>query len=502
MKSDKARSVLTGAFALSGLAGGLIVLASTQRCGLGVSADSINYVAAARSLLAGKGYLCWTGEVFENWPPLYPTILAAFRLVGMEPVSAARILNAAVYAALVFATGQLLLGNIRSVTLRVVGVLSVLFSPALLDVSLKVWSDSLFALLIVLFLISLPRYLEIKKPVLLGAVSTLAALACLQRYAGVAVIATGVVAILCFMSKTPRTTRLKCTAAFLVVSATPLALWMLRNYVEVSRLAGNRGPSNVSLVTNAMRTFRVIAAWFIPDATLPGGIFVVAVIVVVLVAVTLKVRRAVGGRVRLEAACTGLFVSLFVGLLLYSATTYSMDAIGDRLLAPVYIPLLYLLIVMIDNSVQWLARSRRPAGKCAAYGALALCALWLYYPCSATLEKAQHHARHGWGYTGAVWKESSLIEWLQAHPLDGVVYSNGPDALYILTSTASPRWSPSNDRRISKLKKHAASRATVYLVWFNSIGRKRLCGLDEISSRLKMKPIKEFPEGGVYLVKG
>ena len=80
-----------------GVAGVVLVLAVTGRYGAGLSQDSVDYVAAARNLLAGNGYLTHEGRPFVLWGPLLPTLLAAwvalFGVAALAPVAAWMVRN-------------------------------------------------------------------------------------------------------------------------------------------------------------------------------------------------------------------------------------------------------------------------------------------------------------------------------------------------------------------------------------------------------------------------
>ncbi len=72
-----------------------VLLYSTPQ-GLGLSDDSIAYIAGARSLLSGQGYreawLASNGPV-THFPPGFSSILALIGLSGLDPLRGARFLN-------------------------------------------------------------------------------------------------------------------------------------------------------------------------------------------------------------------------------------------------------------------------------------------------------------------------------------------------------------------------------------------------------------------------
>ena len=111
-------------------------------------------------------------------------------------------------------------------------------------------------------------------------------------------------------------------------------------------------------------------------------------------------------------------------------------------------------------------------------------------------------------------RTSTLIDHLYSHPLDGEIYSNDANAVYILTqasATSIPNFLP-----FEALKNSATAlvqfRASIvadtgnsYLVW---IDNERLLdplsgpvNFDSVSSMFDLEEVEKFPDGGIYLFK-
>jgi hypothetical protein len=101
------------ALVLPALAGAIIVLVFTARYGAGLSPDSVGYLGVARNLMAGAGVQTYDGAAFVVQPPLYPALLA---LVGYifhaDPLAFAHIVNALIFAAIVYLGGLLILDRL------------------------------------------------------------------------------------------------------------------------------------------------------------------------------------------------------------------------------------------------------------------------------------------------------------------------------------------------------------------------------------------------------
>src|SRR5512140_149865 len=87
---------------------GLILQATPE--GLGLSDDSIGYIAGARSMLAGNGYReAWlaSDQPVTHFPPAFPGVLSFIGLFGLDPLRGARFLNASLFGLNVFVLGIL-----------------------------------------------------------------------------------------------------------------------------------------------------------------------------------------------------------------------------------------------------------------------------------------------------------------------------------------------------------------------------------------------------------
>ena len=70
--------------ALVVLAVAAAVAAVGSTSGIGISPDSARYLSVASSLREGRGFAIWTGAPVTLWPPLYPVLISALGLLGVE----------------------------------------------------------------------------------------------------------------------------------------------------------------------------------------------------------------------------------------------------------------------------------------------------------------------------------------------------------------------------------------------------------------------------------
>ncbi len=485
-----------------------LALLCTSRYGVGTTPDSASYLSAARSLLAGKGFLYFDSRVYTQWPPLFPTLLALFGAVGIEPLTGARLLNSAAFGAIVFLASRLFAGSTASRAFTLLGTVAVLLSAPLLTVSIMTWSEPVFIVLMLSFVLLLARFLNRPSLSALLAVSAVAALACLQRYAGVTLILAGSLLIVVATSKASVVQRLKYLVAFGVVSATPLALWLLRNRLAGATVGGHSfRPASVGQLTRAFSVgLDTLVPWFFTArAPYPARIIGLGIILALaaVLAVVAHVKLRERGRSRLTHVATVVAVgTVYFCFLATSAAGLGWDP-EPRLMAPLYVLAMVLvatgaeaalhLLQVAESRQRWLA----PAG-------IGVCALWLLYPLTETYHSVRHSWQHGpGGYSTPAWQQSAMMAWLRQHPLDGAIYSNVPDAVYILTgataeTTPHHYWTPADFAH--RMAYTQASQR--YVVWSYYLRWHFLYELQELISRYEMQEIASFPDGKVFRLLG
>lgn len=500
---DGVWNVPWGVLSAMSIAGVILVLVGTSRYGIGISPDSAGYLCAARNLLAGRGYWTVCNSPYTAWPPLFPTVLAAIGLTGIDPAVGARLLNAFAMGGIVYFSGAFFRRCLRSRLLVVVGTCSILLSFPLLGICSMMWTEPLFVLLILSFILAISAFLRDRRVASLVAAAVLAALCALQRYTGVTLIGAGALLILWPRSNTALRSRLRQVGCFGAISSTPLGFWMVRNYRLTAMATGHvRQHSIYSIWENVASAADTVTAWFIPQTVLLAmRVGILGGVIVLIVGSLLLLRKKAGGgpyRDREYVWTTGLVILVYIPLILYTHQIGVLDeTMNDRYLAPLAVLLLWLLFAGIDDAVARL--SVYPLwGRVIAWSLLTLCVLWLKHPLQRTGAMVVDQVRDGaGGYNRTAWRESPLVKWLDAHPLQGPIRSNAPDALYALTgrdANVSPHrtWDMAEFQRVT-----AAGRGET-LVWFRNSARSFLYDLDELVSIVPVEKVAAFRDGGVY----
>jgi 4-amino-4-deoxy-L-arabinose transferase-like glycosyltransferase len=502
---------------LLGLCGAVIVLLWTSRYGAGTFIDSTYYVAAARSLLAGEGYRGWRGELYTGWPPLYPTLLAATGIMGMDPQAGARWLNSLTFGLIVWLSGQLFLRCTTSRALALAGTLAVLAAGPLLAWCVMIASEPMFIVLAILFALCIPGCLRRQNWLALILAALLAGLACLQRYVGVTLIMAGGLLIGLSTYRTSLRQRIGNLAVFGIISVIPGAVWCLRNYLLAGLMtvgAQHRfhRPSNHELIRSFYDAVHAVGAWLLPwmqpgptqRAYLKLAIVLAGVIAVVSHLIEARRRRWRDGATadRSDQDTRGLQVwsVAVVGLTYFGFLVVSSAGLGwvprQRHMVPLLVFVMAWMAGGIDGAFRLLS-GLLGHRKLVEFLGVLLCVLWLQYPLRELARSTGHHMREGaGGYAVSAWQDSPLVGWLRNHPLSGKVYSNGPDAAYLLTGTATTI-TPENIRGPAGVARWCSSEPS-YVVWFRALDRPWLYNLRELLSRCQMQEVATFSDGGVY----
>src|SRR6187401_726672 len=150
------------ALLLISLIGIVLVLRATPE-GLGLSDDSIAYIAGARSMLAGDGYreawLASNGPV-THFPPGFSSVLAFFGLFGLDPLRGARLVNALLFGLNAGLLGILAWRMTPSLSAGLVIAALFVLNSEILQVHAVAMSEPLFIFLCLLSLWMFDLYFE------------------------------------------------------------------------------------------------------------------------------------------------------------------------------------------------------------------------------------------------------------------------------------------------------------------------------------------------------
>ena len=422
--------------------GTVLVLLHQVTWGAALEPDSVTYIAVARNLLAGNGFVqASDGNWYTHWPPLFPSLLALASLFVFDPHEVAGPVNAAAFGLTIFVAGRWLRKSIYSRALLLWGCLAITLSAPLLQNAAWVMSEPVFILFAVLALVETENFLNTEHRSSLIRSALFTALACLTRYIGLSIVIT-VGLVLLFKSTKPLREKVRHSAAYAFIAVTPLGLWLLRNMIVSGTPTGSArsSPPLASFAEYAQYTLDVLASWAVPVLNpVPVGIATAAGIALLALAIAvaygfLRSRREAQTRPDWNPLMLfGAFVLIYLAFFLVAASNTPVS-VARRHISPAYIPLLFIVTFVLDR---W---SGRGAGKSPLTAVMAVpLALWLAG--SAVVTGRGIYAANGdgseyfrWSLTSRRFTHPAVLSYLREHPLTGWVYSNDPFAVYIYTT--------------------------------------------------------------------
>ncbi len=423
---------------------GFVLWFSISKLGLGVSTDSVHLLFGGMNLAETGRLISFDGSPLLQWPPLYPMLLAGIRLAtGIGAFGAAHLLQATAYVGLSICTSLLFLRIFpEDFALAVAGCVLANIGAVVVAGFDLVGSDYLHLFLVTLFLLLTAHYVISKSPKTFVALALVGMLAALDRYLGMAAIATGAAALL-FLANGSRRQRLV-RAFVLALSALPAFVWLLLT----SPLVERRAP--LSFAEN-LRWFSLsLVEWFLPasvvEAHLVPAIALLSVFVLGLVAMLFVARRS---GIAPSAGLILLFGSLYTLALFASAGIAYYNKLGGRFLLPLYIPFIA-LVLLCARTVRIAANNKsvmvRRAASIGVFGSLAVAVLLtlqisvptILYSHAGASDVSEN------AFNTSEWRANEAIKFWIAHQPERpyALFSNEPDGVAFYTghpAAAAPR---------------------------------------------------------------
>ena len=497
--------------AIIGLIGTVTIIVLINQYGIGLTPDSVYYISVARHIADGSGFVGYDGYSLVLEPPLYPFLLADIKILfNIDPLISSGYLNAILLGLIIYYSGLLFSRHLKSLSLTMIGIASILILFILLKIFMNALSEPLFIMLIILYLYYIDIYRIKKTYPLLIIISIIASLASLTRYVGVIVILTGAISIFIFGRENFKQ-MLKHLSLFMILTILPISLWILRNYFTTGTLAGQRAGSSYNLSENMMFFFNTILNWFLPAQInyQPFVLLIVIIFISIIVGIVLSNKEKLNV-VRLNKFIPVLiFLILYSSLIIISSTTTAYDKIADRILSPIFIPIIFVMFLVLEKLINWISKylNQRLVSFLFLIGII----VWTLYPASVIVYYIKDYIEQsGWGYGSKVWKDNSVISYLNNDKkleIGNSFYSNVPEVTYILANIET-RWSPFkryyNSPQLMdinfNIKSFSQKKNQTYLVWFNDMDRTSLFTIDELQKNTKMVKVAQLKDGEVYTI--
>ncbi|MGH2819654.1 MAG: ArnT family glycosyltransferase [Actinomycetota bacterium] len=482
---------------------GLVAVLVATRWGAGLAPDSVRYLSMAEQLESGNGFTSFHEGSFRpetHYPPLLSGTLALFSLLGATPLTAARLLNAVALSISVLLIAALINKVTRgSRTAALVGAALMVLSVDLLHVHAMALSEALFILLNLCFLVLLMRYVEAPTRGTLIGLSVVAGLALLDRYLGFAVLATGVIGVLAFPSRSHRGAA-KDVAVFLTIASTPIVAWLIRAAMIDSTLAGRTIQLTAPDLADARVLLVMVTGWLFPvqgSGPVLAGLLLLPALALAWMALWL---RRTDPRKWRGTLIVMLNIGALLGVLIAGMTLIATDySFIGRQISMVHVLAIVVVVTIVDHYVRHHARTLRAvsAGLLVALIVVsgARSALWV-----------RDSFRDGLVYQSPDYLNSQLMAAVDRVPPGVEIVSNAPEAVYAHTrrmaSALPSEFDPRTERRnpdfeqdMNALEADTRSGEAV-IVYFRPIGWKEFMPtLHEVKSMVDVEPARDTSFG-------
>lgn len=390
----------------------LLTFASTRKYGLGITPDSVSYIAASESLRTSGVLSDYDGRPFSAWPPGYPVLLATLG-IGHQS-GRARYLQLGLVGVLVTLCAALLFRVSSSTRLFALGLFAVVVATPLVTVSSFLWSEIPYVVVVTASAV----VLDARRP--LAAVACVS-VACLFRYGGLALLPALAIAL------TAHGHRLRFAIAAIVAASTPIMIWVCRNVLQAGFPFGSAPQEPARSFGRMMQLADAVGDWLIPSlvpepSASAGDWLALTMLLAVLVAATFQQRRP-------GVLYLALSAVFYLAMLTVTAAVRNTDAIDQRLLAPVVIPA---IVCFVDGlrRLELGSHRRRTLAPClAVLWSIALLAQMFGVFAAARVRAATGAG----GLSRNDWQASPFLEDVRTYPLGAFPASNKAYAVYWLT---------------------------------------------------------------------
>lgn len=484
---------------IAAVAGFFIIILFTQYGGIGISPDSIVYTSAARNFAHNGRLLVFGAMPLVDFPVMYPLFLAFIKWVTQQDlVEIGRYINGALFGVLIYLCGCIMESKPQWRTWYKWAMLScIAISPSLLDVYTMMWSETLFIILTILFIILYKKYTYRYDPRALYVVAFCAAVACITRYAGIALVGTGGLLLL-MDTKLAWKKKIIHILIFGSISISLLVVNLVRNALITGTLTGDREKGVTPFFTNVGHVGKVFCEWisFMPENVTAATIVGTLVLVVLVVAFGFHALKQ--ARFSSYQNIIATFAMIYVLFIIVTATLSRYETINNRFIAPAYIPLLLAVTGWIPGSTDALSERK------AKFVFIPVIAIFIWFQYTQYVQtKRMYTETIGYGipgYTDASWRNSAIAAFLKGNKglfkPDMEIYTNANDAFYFVSGLPAESVPHTIDKNYTQ---EFIANDPYYIVWFSNVNDIDLLTLDFIKANRKLTVLHTLKDGVIFL---
>jgi hypothetical protein len=471
----------------------------TRYAGIGISPDSIMYISGARNMNAHKGFTYFGDKPLVAFPLFFPSFLGILLFVtGIDPVVMGPILTGLMFGLVIFLTGVILERfTFPSKWYKWFILLALALSPSLLEIYSMLWSETLFIIWTLVFVLVYHQYIKTHSLKALIVVGIVTAFACVTRYAGVTLIGTGGLLLL-FDPQLKLKTRIGHILTFGFIAISLLVTNLVHNTLVTHTGTGPRYKSLTSLSENMHYFGTVMCDWFTLTPHQYNLAFSITLILV-LAFVAGFIYHAFKNK-KAYTSYENILIAFFIvyGLfMIISATISRYERINNRLLSPLFIPFVIGCTYWV---VPFILKQEVKVKRIFTVLSLGIALLLLYGEYQNDYQRYDDQGEYGTpGYTDDDWNKSELIKVMKTHPAlfnpAYPVYNNACEAFYFFTGKSSeyiPK--PTEPKQLKQFDE----RPHGYIVMFDKLPDPALLTIPQIQQRKPLKTLYKFEDGGIY----
>ena len=443
---------------------GVVLTLYASRWGPWAFSDGVGYLVTARNFVLGKGFGLYrpSGAFIPTvtHPPLFPFLVAVLIKTSGDVLVASRILGALIFSAFILIIPLLFRRLLGLGALAMMLGIWLITHPAVILMFLAAMSEPLFVLVGTAGLLCTCLYLLDRRPIFLAASCGLVALAMLTRYAGLAYVTTGALALLILHRRGTWQFRLSRSAVYSAAGLAPalifLAYWNQTPFARTVRgfaLPTSIGES-LSLFINRVGS----SLWSWKPVPIPAVLATVlqspdkrialVLILVFLLLAAIVIARLLHLELAVDAASQdrhalagtalllktfSLFVIVFLGTMLVAFTFSSPTPdIDPRTLFPLLPSMMIILLGVIKSAL-----ATRPQSRSLHWLAVGLLIMFAIGSAPAGLDIVTGLNRTGLGFTAKAWHESETMEFVDGLNPQAILVSNSPEAIMLYTGRSA-----------------------------------------------------------------
>jgi len=324
--------------------------------------------------------------------------------------------------------------------------------------------------------------------------SLIASIACITRYAGITLVATGGILILAGTGGN-LLRKFRNALLFGLVACTPLAINLIRNYRTGGTLTGFREKSNISFGKILHSYSQVFSDWlpfFGKGAILSPWIGVMILLISGYGAYRILRKKNILAYENIAI----LYLALYSVFIITGARISRFEEINSRLLSPAFIPFIW-------AASSWIPAKLQYAGKRKRWGitglAFSLALIFLAGQCAADYETWDGVKDAGIpGYTEDDWTQSPTVLWIRQNKDQfgrDTLYADANDAVYFFTGLPC-RFIPHKESA-GEISQFLAVRRK-WIIWFDDGENPDLVEMDYLQSQGRVTLVKKLDDGAVF----